>query len=69
MSVESRLDELTVYDNAEERCYEARIGTKRVHASGAASRLRLVHDEGRAMSLVRDALADTADCADAVDAT
>ena len=28
----------------------------------------LVHDEGRAMSLVCDALADAADCADAVDA-
>ena len=35
---------------------------------GAASRLRLVHDEGRAMSLMCDALADASKCADAVDA-
>ena len=41
---------------------------RRVHASGAAFRLRLVHEEGRAMSLVRDALADAAERAEAVDA-
>ena len=33
-----------------------------------AVRLRVVHHQGRAMSLVRDALADAADGADAVDA-
>ena len=36
-------------------------------ASGAF-RNRLVHDEDRAMSLMCDALADTAECTDAVDA-
>lgn len=51
MSVESRLDELTVRDNAEQRRYEARIGTKVVgvisyHAEpGLPGLLTLVHTE------------------------
>jgi uncharacterized protein len=46
MSVDSRLDELTVRDNEEERRYEARIGTKVVGVipyQAESGRLTLIH--------------------------
>jgi uncharacterized protein len=48
MSVDFRLDELTVHDNTGERRYEARIGTKVVgviYYHAGPGRLTLVHTE------------------------
>ena len=69
MSVESRLDELTVHDNAEERRYEARVGTKVVGVisyQAAPGQLTLIHTKvdsafegkGIASRLVAGALED-----------
>ena len=48
MSVDSRLDELSVHDNKEERRYEARIGTKVVGVipyQAEPGRLTLIHTD------------------------
>lgn len=48
MSVDSRLDELTVHDNEDERRYEARIGTEIIGVipyQAEPGRLTLIHTE------------------------